>query len=92
MVLVFSLMEPNKKAGLVLEYNNHSARPCSPEDPDLLLTITYPNMATLDRNQEAEALAEKAIGSMARQNQTAIDREALREVLGSELVRKLILK
>ena len=87
-----TLMEANKKAGLILDYNIYSATPRSPQDPDLLLTITYPNMAALDRNEEAEALAEKTIGSMAAQNQAAIDREALREVLGSELVRELILK
>jgi hypothetical protein len=87
-----TLMEANKKAGLILEYNIYSATPRSPQDPDLLLTITYPNMAALDRNEESEALAVKTIGSMASQNQSAIDREALREVLGSELVRKLILK
>ena len=85
-------MEANKKAGLILDYNIYSATPRTPQDPDLLLTITYPNMAALDRNEEAEALAEKTIGSMASQNQSAIDREAIREVLGSELVRKLILK
>ena len=87
-----TLMEANKKAGLILEYNIYSATPRSPQDPDLLLTITYPNMAALDRNEESEALAVKTIGSMASQNQSAIDREALREVLGSELVRKLVLK
>lgn len=87
-----TLMEANKKAGLILDYSIYSATPRSPKDPDLMLTITYPNMAALDRNEEAEALAVKTIGSMASQNQSAIDREALREVLGSELVRKLILK
>ena len=87
-----TLMEANKKAGLILEYNIYSATPRSPQDPDLLLTITYPNMAALDRNEESEALAVKTIGSMASQNQSAIDRDALREVLGSDLVRKLILK
>jgi len=87
-----TLMEANKKAGLILDYNIYSATPRSPQDPDLLLTTTYPNMAALDRSEEADALAVKTIGSMASQNQSAIDREALREVLGSELVRKLILK
>jgi hypothetical protein len=87
-----TLMEANKKAGLILDYNIYSATPRSPQDPDLLLTTTYPNMAALDRSEEADALAVKTIGSMASQNQSAIDREALREVLGSELVRKLVLK
>ena len=87
-----TLMEANKKAGLILDYNIYSATPRSPQDPDLLLTTTYPNMAALDRSEEADALAVKTIGSMASQNQSAIDREALREVLGSELVRKLVLE
>jgi hypothetical protein len=87
-----TLMEANKKAGLILDYSIYSATPRSPQDPDLLLTITYPNMAALDRSEEGDALAVKTVGSMAAQSQAAIDREALREVLGSELVRKLVLK
>lgn len=87
-----TLMEANKKAGLIQDYGVYSATPRSPQDPDLLLTTTYANMAALDRSEESEALAVKTIGSMASQTQAAIDREALREVLGSELVRKLNLK
>lgn len=87
-----TLMDAEKKAGLILDYSIYSAAPRSPQDPDLLLTITYPNMAALDRSEESDALAVKTVGSMAAQNQAAIDREALREVLGSELVRELVLK
>ena len=86
------LMDAEKKAGLILDYEFYSAAPRTPQDPDLLLTITYPNMAALDRNEEADAIAAKTVGPMAAQNQAAIDREALREVLGSQLVRKLTLK
>ncbi len=87
-----TLMEANKKAGLILDYGIYSATPRSPQDPDLLLTTTYPNMAAFDRTEEADAIAVKTVGSMAAQSQAAIDREALREVLGSELVRELVLK
>lgn len=87
-----TLMEANKKAGLIQDYGIYQATPRSPQDPDLLLTTTYPNMAALDRSEESEALSVKTIGSMASQTQAAVDREALREVLGSELVRKLNLK
>jgi hypothetical protein len=87
-----TLMEANKKAGLIQDYGIYSATPRSPQDPDLLLTTTYANMAALDRSEESEALSVKTIGSMASQTQAAIDREALREVLGSELIRKLNLK
>jgi hypothetical protein len=87
-----TLMEANKKAGLILDYAIYSATPRSPQDPDLLLTITYANMAALDRTEEFEALSVKTLGSMPAQNQAAMDREAMREVLGSELVRELVLK
>ena len=87
-----TLMEANKKAGLIQDYGIYQATPRSPQDPDLLLTTTYPNMAALDRNEEAEALSVKTVGSMASQTQAAIDREAIREILGSELLRKLNLK
>ena len=87
-----TLMEANKKAGLIQDYGIYSATPRSPQDPDLLLTTTYANMAALDRSEEAEGVSVKTIGSMASQTQAAIDREALREVLGSELIRKLNLK
>lgn len=87
-----TLMEANKKAGLIQDYGIYQATPRSPQDPDLLLTTTFPNMAALDRNEEAEALSVKTSGSMASQTQAAVDREAIREILGSELLRKLILK
>ncbi|MEQ1801176.1 MAG: hypothetical protein ABL989_04580 [Gammaproteobacteria bacterium] len=87
-----TLMEANKKAGLIVDYAIYSATPRSPQDPDLLLTITYANMAALDRTEEFEAQSVKTVGSMPAQNQAAMDRESLREVLGSELVRELILK
>ncbi len=87
-----TLMEANKKAGLILDYGIYGASPRSPQDPDLLLTITYPNMAALDRIDEFDAVSEKTVGSMAAQNKAAVDREAMREVLGSELLRKLVLK
>jgi L-rhamnose mutarotase len=87
-----TLMEANKKAGLIQDYGIYQATPRSPQEPDLLLTTTYPNMAALDRIEESEALSVKTVGSMASQTQAAIDREAIREILGSELLRKLILK
>ena len=87
-----TLMEANKKAGLIQDYGIYQATPRSPQDPDLMLTTTFPNMAALDRNEEAEALSVKTSGSMASQTQAAVDREAIREILGSELLRKLILK
>jgi hypothetical protein len=38
------------------------------------------------------AVTEKMAGSMEKLNQAAVEREGIREVLGSELIRKLDLK
>lgn len=87
-----TLMEANKKAGLITSYAVYSAQARSPHEADLILAVTYPNMAALDRIDEAEAIAAKLIGPTDVQNKAAIDRGPMREVLGSELVRELILK
>lgn len=87
-----TLLEANKKAGLIVSYAVYMATPRSPQDPDLILTVTYPNMAALDRTDEAEAIAARVTGPTDAQNKAAIDRESLREILGSQLVRELILK
>jgi hypothetical protein len=87
-----SLMEANKKAGLITSYAVYSAQARSPQEPDLILSITYPNMAALDKIDEAEAIAAKLVGSTDVQNKGAIDRGSMRDVLGSQLIREMILK
>jgi hypothetical protein len=87
-----TLMEANKKAGLVNGYGVYVASPKTPQEPDLILTVVYPNMAALDKTDEADAIAAKLVGNEATQTKGMVDREALREVLGSELVRELVLK
>ena len=87
-----SLMEANKKAGLIVGYGVYSAEARTPQEPDLILTTVYANMAALDRSAEADAVAEKIAGSLAAQSKAAIDREAMREVLGGETIRELVLK
>ena len=85
-------MEAKKKAGLIIDYKVFSARPKTPDEPNVLLMITYPNMAGLDRGAEEEAVAEKVIGSADTQNKARVARGEYRKVLGSELIRELILK
>lgn len=70
----------------------YTAQARSPNEPDLILTITYPNMAALDRSEESEALVARVVGSIAVQSKGGIDREAMRDVLGGELLRELVLK
>jgi hypothetical protein len=86
------LMDAQKKAGLVVDYHVFTTEPRGPHDPDLLLSTTYANMAALDRVEEAIAISEKVAGSIATQEKGAADRGAIREILGSQLMRELVLK
>ena len=85
-------MEAYKKAGLITDYAVYGARPHSPSDADLVLTITYPNYATLDRIGDFEAIDAKIEGSLQASEKGFGDRQAIRETLGSELIQELKLK
>jgi hypothetical protein len=85
-------MEASKKAGLITGYSVYEAQARTPQDADLILTVNYPNMAALDRTDEADAIRAKVAGSLEAQDKAMMDRESMREVLGSQLIRELILK
>jgi hypothetical protein len=85
-------MEANKKAGLIIDYKVFRAAPKLPDQPNIFLWITYKNMAALDKGVELEDVAKKVIGSTEVQNKARIGRNDYRKVLGTELIRELILK
>src|SRR6202167_5206041 len=85
-------MEATKKAGLIIDYKVFSATPKSPDQPNIYLWITFKNMAALDKGVELEDVARKVICSTEVQNKARVGRNEYRKVLGSELIRELILK
>ena len=86
-------MESMKKAGLIIDYKVFSATPKSPDQPNIYLWITFKNAAAaLDKGVELEAVAKNVIGSTEVQNQARVARSEYRKVLGTELIRELILK
>ena len=86
-------MEATKKAGLIIDYKVFRATPKSPDQPNIILWITYKNAAAaLDKGVELEAVAKKVIGSTEVQNKARVARNEYRKVLGTELIRELILK
>jgi len=87
-------MEATKKAGLIIDYKVFSFTPIgyTSNQPNVILWITYKNMAALDSSAAQEDVAKKVIGSTDVQNKARIGRNDYREVLGSELIRELILK
>jgi hypothetical protein len=85
-------MEAFKKAGLIIDYKVFQLTPKSPDQPNIILWITYKNMAALDRGVEEEEVAKKVICNTECQNKARVVRNGYRKVLGTEYVRELILK
>lgn len=85
-------MEALKKAGIVTRYSVAQTEARSLDDYNLVLTVSYPNMAALDKTDEADAISAKVLGSNDQQNKATMDRGAMRDVLGGRLVRELVLK
>ena len=86
-----------KQTGLIIDYKVCRASPKSPEQPNMLLMITFRDMATYagdigDKAAELDAVAEKVIGSIEVQNKARVGRNEYRTVLGIELIREIILK
>ena len=88
------LLEEQKKAGLILDYGVYSTAPRAPGDPNLYLSVVYPNMASFDGlDDKTEPLVAKVLGQTRAQGEKAYaERSTMREILGSELIRELKLK
>ncbi len=85
--------EAAKKAGYILSYEVVGIEPREPDDPDLLLRITYRNWAALDGAlAKGDAIAKEFEGSVAAANQAQADRAKIRTVLGSATMQVLQLK
>ena len=86
-------MEATKKAGLIIDYKVFQLTPKSPDQPNIILWITFKNgAAALDNGVELEDVAKKVIGSTDVQNKARVGRNQYRKVLGTEYIRELILK
>jgi len=87
------LMEESKKQGIVSDYTVYQATPRGPQDADVILTVTYKNMAALDSVQaRTDPIIKEIFGSLPKAASASADREKLRKQLGSQIVRQLILK
>jgi len=87
------LNEALMKAKIIVGYKVFGQDARDPHDADLILSVTYANMAALDNlDERVDPIAEKLQGSRDKQNQGFADRGSMREILGEKLVRELILK
>jgi len=85
-------LEANVKAGLVVTWKVFDASPRNDKEPNVILTVTYPNMATLDKQKEFDDIATQVHGSFSSMDKAFADRGTMRDVLGGELIREVVLK
>jgi hypothetical protein len=84
-------MEEAKKQGIVTAYAFYAASPRSPDQPDIYLVETYPNMAALDTvTEKMTAIDRKIFGSLKAADKGYADRGEIRTILGSEMLRQLL--
>jgi len=87
------VMDAQKKQGIVTEYAVYQSLPRNAQDADVILTVTYKNMAAFDTLQaQTDPLIKEVFGSLSKAASASVDREKLRKQLGSQMVRQLILK
>ena len=87
------LLDEYKKQGIITDYAVYQALSRDPQDADVILTVTYKNMAAFDDLQARTDPAVKQIfGSLPKAASAFSDREKVRKQLGSQMVRQLILK
>jgi len=87
-------LEAQKAAGIVLAYAVYGTQARSPDEPDLYLVVTYKNMAAFDGlDDRVEPIMEKTFSATQQQmTQAGIERGKMRTILGSEMIRELVLK
>ena len=87
------LMDDYKKRGVITDYAVYQALPRDPQDADLILTVTYKNMAAFDDLQaRTDPAAKQVFGSLNKAASASADRGKMRKDVGSQMVRQLILK
>jgi hypothetical protein len=87
------LLDEYKRQGIITDYAIFQALPRDPNDADVILTVTYKNMAAFDELQARTDPAVKQIfGSLPKAASASAERDKMRKQLGSQMVRQLILK
>ena len=89
-----SVMEAQKKAGNVLDYAAYWTRARHPDEPNMYTVVTVANMAAFDGlNDRMEKVSlEVTKRDRAASAAAALERDKMRKVLGSELIRKVEFK
>ena len=87
-------LEAQKKEGIILDYAVYTSPQTREDDWNMVLMVTYKNMAALDGLRDrSEPIATRTLGRTPEQlAEGTAERETLRDQLGNRLLRQLILK
>ena len=88
------VMEESKTAGIVADYHVYGAQPRNPDEADMYLVVTYPNMAAFDGMMEKmQPIMTKVTKMNYKQaDEASGKRVVMRTILGEEMVRELVFK
>ena len=85
------MMDQAKKQGILTSYSFYSAQPRTPDAPDLYIVETYPNMAVFDTiTDKMTAISNKVFGSLKQADAADANREEIRKIIGSQMIRELV--
>ena len=86
--------EAAKKAGFVTDYHVYSAEAHNPQEPDLYLVVSYPNMAALDgMNEKMDPIMAQVMKMDYKQaDEASGKRTVMRTLYGQETLRELLFK
>ena len=86
-------LDEEKKQGFVVSYSVLLGEAATASDYDIMTIIEYKNMAALDNlRAKTDPIAQKIIGDDNQQRDTAMKRAEVREIVGSKLMREILLK
>lgn len=85
------IMDQARKDGIVTSYAFYGAQPRAPDAADLYIVETYPNMAVFDTiSDKMTAISNKVFGSLKQADEADANREEIRKILGTEMIRELV--
>lgn len=87
-------MQASKEAGIVTEYHVYGAQAHNPNEADLYLVVTYPNMASFDgMDEKMDPIMAKVTKMNYKQaDEASGKRTVMRTLLGQEMLRELVFK
>ena len=88
------IMAASQKAGIVTDYHVYGAQAHNPNEPDLYLVVSYPNMAAFDGIQEKMEPIQAKVTHMdyKQADESSGKRTVMRNILGEMMLRELVFK